>query len=467
MSQMVDIPKRLPLFTEPSNRDDTTNKDAKLVNCYIEKRRDEQYDLYQRPGLLLSTQPSGGAANGLGIFNWKGDIYTVFGAQLYKGTTAKGAVDTTGGVYAFSSCLGATPKLQLGNGVFLYNYDDGAGLVKVVDADFPAAFKKGSPYLDGTNYVITADAHIQGDDLNDPTSWTALNSLIAQVEPDGGVALGKQLVYIIAFKQWTTEVFYDAANATGSPLAAVQGAKVNYGCASQDSIQDLDGVLQWLASNRNGGRYIVSLNNLKAEIISTASIERLLDKWDLTTIYSWAFKVGSHGFYGVTSKVSNMTLVYDMKEKLWAQWTDKSGNYWPIVGSTFNSTYGHVLQHETNGKTYLADASYISDDGDVITVDIYAPNFDGGTKRVKQLNWLGLDADKANTNILVRCNDYDFDPRRWTNFRRVDMSKKSPGLPNCGSFGRRAYHLRHQTPGIKMPRLRSVDLQIDLGTRDA
>lgn len=464
-AQTLEIPKRLPLFVEPSNRDDSTSKDARLVNCYVEKRKDEQYDLYQRVGLTQNMQPSGGAATGLGVFNWRGDIYSIFGTTLYKAGVSKGTVDGTNGGYYFGACLGATPKLQLGNGIKAYNYDDGAGLVQITDVDFPSPFRKGFGYLDGTTYATTAEAAVQGSDINDPTSWSALNKLIAQVEPDGGVALAKQLVYIIALKQWTTEVFYDAANATGSPLAPVQGAKVNYGCTSQDSVQDLDGTLFWMGSNRNAGRYVVSLSNLKAEIISTKSIERLLNSWDLTTIYSWAFKHDGHAFYGVTSKISNQTLVYDASEKLWSQWTDKNGNYWPIVGATFSPTYGNILQHETNGRTYLASSS-ATDDGDAITVDIYTPNFDGGTKRVKQLNWLGFDADQAPTELLVRCNDYDYDPRRWTSFRRVDMNRKSPELTGCGSFGRRAYHIRHQKAGIRMPRLRNVDMQIDLGSRN-
>lgn len=463
-AETLDRPQRLPLIIEPMNRDETTSKDARLVNCYVERRPDKQYDVFQRVGLLQDSQPSGGAATGRGVYNWKGDIYKIFGSTLYKNNTSKGTIDTTGGVYRFSSCLGATPKLQLANGVFMYNYDDGAGLVKVTDADFPASFQKGPQYLDGTTYVITSLAAIDGSDINDPTSWTALNTLIAQIEPDGGVALAKQLVYIIALKQWTTEVFYDAANATGSPLAAVQGAKVNYGCASQDSVRDLDGVLYWLASNRNAGMYVVSLSNLKAEIISNPAIERLLDNWDLTTIYSWTLKHDGHSFYGLTSKNSNMTLVYDAKEKLWSQWTDTNGNYWPIVDSTYNSTFGHLLQHETNGKLYLADSSYKTDDGDLITVDIYTPNFDAGVKNEKTLNWIGFDADIASTELLVRYNDHDYDPTRWSNFRRVDLSRKNPGLPDNGTFRRRAYNLRHQKYGVRMPRIRNADLQYDVGS---
>ena len=224
----ITLPTRLPLVVLPSNRDDTTGKDARLVNCYMEKQETGETTIVKRPGLAKHTQPSGGAATGRGVYNWKGDIYSIFGSTLYKATTSKGTVNATNGVYRFSSCLGATHKLQLGDGVLAYNYDDSGGLVQITDVDFPTAFVKGWSYLDGTPYVMTAAAAIQGGGINDPVNWDALNVIIAQIEPDAGVALAKQLVYTVALKQWTTETFYDAANATGSPLGTVQGAKARW-----------------------------------------------------------------------------------------------------------------------------------------------------------------------------------------------------------------------------------------------
>ncbi len=470
-SQTMEIPKRFPLVVRPENRDTATTKDARLVNAYMEKTvhedtQETEYHIYERIGLTQSSQPSGGAATGAGTYNWLGNIYSIFGNKLYKNTTAvTGTVDTSNGVYRFSQCLGATPKLQLGNGVKAYNYDDANGLVLINDGDFPTTFRKGWGYLDGTTYVLRPTAQIVGDDINDPVNWDPLNTLTAQVEPDQGIALSKQLVYIVAFKQWTTEIFYDAGNATGSPLGAVQGAKVGHGCVSQDSVQDVDGALMYLATARNAGKYIVSIEALKAEIVSTKAIERLLNAWDVTNIYSWAIKQDGHKFYGLTSTVSNMTLVYDVTERMWAQWTDSSGNYFPIVSATFSSTYGNILQHESNGKLYLGDTSYITDDGSTIQVDIYTPNFDGGTKRRKTLSKLFFVGDKkVGTELQVRCNDFDYDSTKWTNFRTVDMSVDNPYLDDCGTFVRRAYNIRYNKPYTRMPRLKALDMQIALGT---
>ena len=460
----VALPKRLPLVVEPENRDDTTAKDARLVNCYTEKSKDGTYNIYKRAGTLLKSQPSGGAASGFGVYNWKGDIYSIFGATMYKNDVAvSGTLDTTGGVYRFNQILGATNKMFFDNGVKAYNYDPSGGIVQVTDVNLIANRVKGSAYLDASTYVMNNTATIQASALNDTTSWPALNTLIAQIEPDAGVALAKQLVYVIALKQWSTEVFYDAANATGSPLGTVQGAKVNFGCVNGDSVQDIDGTLFWIATNRSAAPQIMAMDNLKAEIVSTKPIDRLLDELDFTNVFSWQFKDEGHKFYIVTIKNSNLTLAYDLTEKMWHQWTDTNGNYFPVVASTYDSTLRHIWQHESNGKLYYGDRGYTNDDGSVIQCDIYTPSFDGGTRRRKQMNALDFIADKqAGSTLMVRVNDYDYDPAKWSNFRQVDLSENNPRLTGCGSFKRRAHNLRHRS-NTQM-RLQAIELQLDIGT---
>ncbi len=469
-SDTVGLPKRLPLVIQPENRDESTLKDAKLVNGYMEK--DEltgEYHVYKRPGLLNTTTIAGA---GLGIYNWRGHNYRIQGATIYKDNVAigggapNGALNTSGGVYRFSQTKGATRQLQFGNGAKTYNYDGGAGpITEIAGLNFPVPAIKGIGYLDGTMYVADAMAKIHGcDTINDPINWTdTLNVIEAQIEPDDGVALAKQLVYIILFKQWSTEVFYDAQNLVASPLGPVQGAKINFGCINADSVQEIDGALFWVSVNRSTSPQVMMLDNLKANIVSTRAVDRLLKKCDFASILAFSFKCDGHRFYGVTMKNSNLTLVYDAAEKMWEQWTDEDGNYFPIIDASFDNTYGLLLQHESNGKVYLCDPTYFTDDGEAITWDLYTPNFDGGTRRGKQLGMMWFVGDKTPGSVLqVRSNDADYAADKWSNFETVDLGDDDPRLPNQGSFVRRAYHFRHQSPTAH--RMQAVDLQLDLGT---
>lgn len=461
-SPTVDLPKRFPLTMSPENRDATTTKDARLVNGYMEKSSDGSYKLFKRPGTLLSTQPSGGSGSGYGVYNWRGNIYSVVGTTFYKDLVSKGTVDGTGGVYRFTPCLGGTPRVTFGNGIKAYTYDDTNGLVQITSPSFPATFYKGWAYLDKTTYVMSSPNNIYGSPLDDPQGvWDALNLINAQIEPDTGIGLDKQLVYVVAFKQWNTEIFYDQVNATGSPLGTVQGAKVRYGCASIETVQSIDDNLFWVATNRGSSVQVIAMSDLKAVPISTPPVERLLDGADYSACFSWAFKHAGHWFYGITLKNSNLTLVYDIRENLWSQWMDTNYNYWPIVSMTFTSGLGHLGQHETNGKIYLLDTLYNNDDNSLFTVDAYTPNVDFGVRRRKLMSSLEFIADQQPGSILqVRKTDDDY--QSWSNFRNVDLGVRRPRLSNCGTFTRRAYNLRHRcnTP----LRLEAMEMQLDLGT---
>ena len=468
-AQAMAIPTRWPLIIDPGNRDEETDKDAKLVNCYVEtqKRGEEtEYWIYKRAGYVIDTTHSATGA-GRGNFNWLGDIYYVFAGTLYKNGVSIGTVNATNGLYHFTSTLGDStlgfpPYLVFGNGVAAYYYD-GTTLLQITDVDFPTSFVKGWAYMDGYLYVMRPDATIQGSAYNNPASWDSINAIKAQIEPDLGVGFEKQLVYAIAFKEWTTEVFFDAGNATGSPLGPVQGAKVGFGCANGDSIQRIDDILIWLSVTRSSALQVVMMEGLKAHIVSTKPIERLLDHADATTVFSWQFKDEGHAFYGVTLKNANLTLVYDMQERTWCQWTDVNGNYFPFVAATYDSQRRHLFQHETSGKTYFLDRDYTSDSGSIITVDIITPNFDANTQRKKMLGMMFFLADRAAGSVLqVRKNDSDYDATKWSAYRTVDLSSDKPRLANNGSFSRRAYQFRHQSNTAL--RIRSVDLQLDLGT---
>lgn len=464
-SHTVEFPKRFPLAISPENRDDSTAKDARLVNCYLERDKETGgYRLFGRPGLLTSVTKSG---NGYGCYRWRGNTYSIFGATIYKDGVDMGAtLDTTNGVYRWDESLNPT-RLLLGNGVKGYTLD-GTTVTQITDGDFPTSFVKGWGFLDATNYVMVGStATIQGSDNNAPTSWDPLNAIVVQIEPDQGVALSKQLVYIVALKQWSTEIFFDAGNATGSPLGRVQGAKIDWGCKTADSVREIDGMLLWVGTNLKGNQaadrpQVILMRDVKAKAVSTPEIERLMKGADFTACFTFTINLPGHRFYVMTLKTDNLTLVYDVDEEKWHQWTDSAGNYFPFVSST-SINGSALLQHETNGKLYLCDPDYATDDGTVLQIDAYTPNFDGGIRRRKLLSKLEfISYQTAGSVLQVRHNDFDFKEDKWSNFREVDLSRSRPYLVDEGTFYRRAYNLRHRAP-VKFY-LEAMEMQLGLGT---
>lgn len=473
-------PPRIPLILDPENRYNTTNQDARLVNAYMESadRLTKQYHLYKRPGYGSQQQVGTSTAAGMGTYTWNGNVYSIFAGILYKnGTQVATGLDTSNGVYSFNEIKGSDPKIVMQNGVQGYAYDDTALLsspLYVTSGNiYPQYTVKGIAYLDGETYVMqrffgtqNTPAVIWGSAVNSvtgPTDWDPLDFITAQIEPDYPVALNKQLSYVIAFKQWTTEVFFDAGNATGSPLQSVPGSKARFGCAHQDSVQRIEDVLFWLSTNQSASLQVCMMENLQVGVISSVAVDRLLNNANLSGgVYSWQLKVDGHLFYILTIVSANLTLAYDVIEKGWAQWTDTNGNYVPICSSTYDASGHKVIQHATNGCLYYMDSAYIygDDNGSNMPVQIITPIFDAGTRRNKFLSMLEIIGDKQVGNYLtVQVSDDDYNT--WSQPRRVDMGYDRMLLPDCGTFRRRAWWIQYNQYGPL--RLSGMEPQFDLG----
>lgn len=566
----VSQPPRLPLVVITGNRASSYNKDARLVNCYIETDDQGELWIFKRPGTLLWKDTPDGIAQG--SYQWNGNVYSLCNGTLYRDGVAVPTgtgLDTSGGSYRFSQTLGALPKLIFGNGNKTYTYSgpsvritsvstsniggtlaadnyyykvtaltplgevmsinemsvttigatssntinwnpiasatgyriyrgttaDGESLyysvgvvttfvdtgaagtagtpptfgtvspdLHSIDVDFPLSCVKGIVYLNGANYVMDSYGQIWGSVINSVDQagdWSAIDFIAAQIEPDDGVYLAKQLVYVVAFGQWSTEVFFDAGNPTGSPLGPVQGSKISYGCASAESVQEIDDRLFWISSTKSAGIQVSMLDQLNHQIISTKPVDRLIQASNLNQVMSLQLKTDGHSFYILTLKDINVTLAYDISENLWHQWTDTNGDYFPFESYTYSADHHHVLQHDSNGGLYYADVDYFNDNGSQIIVDIYTPNFDGNTRRRKHLKVMTFIGDQESGSVLdVRCSDDDYST--WTNFRRVNLSLKNPSLIDCGTFTKRAYHFRHRS-NTRL-RLQAVEVQYDIGS---
>lgn len=458
-----DQPVRLPLISKINNRDNTLLKDARLVNGLAEPSEDGKgWEIRKRFGLSLAATPNASAA-GQGTFGWKGNNYSIFGGKFYQGTTlVASGLDTTNGVYRFQIVGNNPGYLVMGNGVKAYYYN-GSAFNTITDANFPSSFVKGFAYLDSYMYVMDGQGQIwEATNQNDPSTWNALDMIKAQIEPDSGMALAKQINYIIALKQWTTEVFYDAGNASGSSLGSIPGSKQPFGCVSADSVQQMNDMLIWASQDQSNTYQVVVMEKLGIRVVSTPAVERLLQYADFSSCYSMLLKHAGHTVYVLTLPNDNLSLVYDLNWDLWGIWTDSSGNYWPYCSASYLPGERYV-QSPTTGAFYAYDMDYVysNDNGVIVPTDIYTPLFDAGTDREKTLSQIRFQADvKQGCQLYHRNTDDDY--KTWTGMRMVDLGANLPILTNCGNFRRRAWHFRHQSNTSL--RIRAIDLQMALGT---
>jgi len=485
-------PFRWPLIQQPANRSDSWTRDARLINAFAEKDPDTgEWQVHKRLGFTLQAAL---VANGYarGAYTWASSAtisgfsvngFSVVGDGTHANLCVANSVVASNfatdcpGLWNFTEMESDGPYLIFTSPGNSYSSPVQGQLyytagVTVSAATLPAGRGEnlcGVCYLDETIYTMDEKCNIYGSNLNDVTTWNALNVITAQNIPGWGVGLVKQLSYIIALKTASMEVFYDAGNATGSPLLQIDGATNSFGCSTHELIQTIDDVLLYPSSNITGSLQIVRVDNLVPTVISTPAVEKLIASW-LTLagtyyqdLYSFAFKFWGHRFYGITSISNNLTLVYDIDQNLWYQWTDYLGNYFPLFAPNLQGqTTRQMLGVKTgNLFSYGGDAEFPTDNGNVAPVDIYTPTTDFMTRRRKTLHRLYVRSDQQNGSTLYSRRS-DNDMQSWSNFRKIDLSKQTPFLDGEGTFVKRAYHFRHSaaTPF----RIRSVDLQMDLGT---
>ena len=209
---------------------------------------------------------------------------------------------------------------------------------------------RGIAFLDNYFFVMDTNATIWNCALNDATTWSGLNFITADIEPGAGVALFKMNDYVVALKTWSTEFFYDAGNSPGSPLSAVVNKYNMIGCASGDSLAEVNGVRFWISQTKQKGRSISTMVDLQSvegqaqlSKVSNPDIDRIVNLSTLATVYSMGLQIGGHAFYILTLVDLNITLAFDMITNSWAIWTSlEPGTAKSVTSITLSGTTATV-----------------------------------------------------------------------------------------------------------------------------
>lgn len=206
-------------------------------------------------------------------------------------------------------------------------------VTQVTDADYPALTVRGLVYLGGKFYVMDPDGNIFNSGDEDFTTWDSTEFIASEFEPDGGVCLIKFGLYVVAFGEYSTEFFYDAGNATGSPLSPVQNGVVTVGCVDGDTVNTIDGQVIFVGQTKTQGqgpaygRIVAQLEGTGIKKLSTHDIDRILEADDFKDIDATVFKVSGHSYYMLRLGTSNISLVFDLSTQQWYVWTTRRASF--------------------------------------------------------------------------------------------------------------------------------------------
>lgn len=298
-------------------------------------------------------------------------------------------------------------------------------------------------YLDGCIYLIlkhtdgSGSADIYNCDIDNPFSWNATNYITAEQFPDNLSALARQNNMIVAFGETSTEFFYDAGNATGSPLARNNSYTLQAGIAAPNAIYQNEKFTAFVGQSNSGGRAVWLLDGFVPKKVSDEYVERVLDAEGTAIANATGFGLRSNGHLFFIINLTNTSLVYDLEEKLWHEWQ----GYGCISMTDGDMSGKAILQHATNGKLYYLDPTVGTDDGVAITTNITTTKYDFESMNLKSMQSFNIVSDIVGTNKTVDVRWSDDDYNTWSNWKTLSFSPRAYFCA-LGSFRRRAFNIK-------------------------
>ena len=331
--------------------------DNRMVNIYpeiIPEGGKEPAYLLRCPGLRHLTNAGSGPIRGLWTFGGYG--YVVSGNAFFK-------IDANFNVTFKGTVLGTNMVNMSDNGIQLFIADDLYGYIynantdvfaQITDPDFYGAVGVG--FIDG--YFVYNEPNSQKfwvTTLYDGSSVDPLDFASAEGSPDNLVTLIVDHREVWLFGTNSVEVWYNAG-LQDFPLARIQGAFNEIGCAAAYSVAKLDNALFWLGSDARGKGIVYRSKGYTGERVSTHAIEWQIQQYsNIADAVAYTYQQDGHAFYVLNFPTANTTWVYDVAT---GAWHERAG--WLNNGFT---------RHRGNCQMFFANQVVI---GDYVSGDLYA-----------------------------------------------------------------------------------------------
>lgn len=332
---------------------------------------------------------------------------------------------------------------------------------------FPNPHVPSPSFMDGYMFLVKG-TDIYNSYLDDPMKWSPSEFITAEMYPDPIIGLARQNNQLIALGQYSTEYFYDAGNTTGSPLSKNDAITFQIGLAAPNAVSEDERTVLWVAQSRLGGRSIWMIDGFQAKQLGANPVERLLDlETDMEAVTGFVVRTKGHYLYVLNLPTANRTVVYDMEEKVWTEWSSFNGtshNVFSYAHAADDNGGKPYLLSNTTGAVVKLDPTVFTDVGSAIRYQVDTPRFDAGTYNRKVLYDITLVGDATSTSAvpqLVSVRWSDNDQQTYSPVRTLDLNKAKPILTQCGSFRRRSFEVYYD--GDTDFRLEAVELTYSVG----
>ena len=493
----TNAPEQQPYRPFPVEFDATTTyrsgnlsvqRDSNIRNMYFDRisqeNKQREVFLKKRPGLRTTAYDLTRAVSTDGIRGFFNDVtanamYWATGNKVYRadpdaGTSIRtvATLTTLTGQVGFCEFLVAATNTRYiiisdGTDLWVDNYA-ASSCNKVTDPDLPTPHRPHPRQING--YLLlakTSTGDIYNSNNDDPTAWTAGEYITAEALGDFVTRIEYNRNYLVAFGRSSMEIFWDAANETGSPLKRNESGYKNVGYSN--GMCQIGNVLFFVGQDQNQSLAVYKLDGFKLDRISNEIVERTLQPITTTdnnaapvnTRDGYCIAVDGHTFYVFVTQQT--TWAYDIEEKMWYEWRDSDDGPLEI-----QAAWG---QWEGSQYVAIAEQQYISMFSPYVYQD-FGTNFacvytteriSANTQNYKFCHRMLVRADNdsnGTSNLIVSWSDDDWKSTASTT--TVNLFDTSPWIHRLGRFRNRSFRFTYSD---NYPlRLRGIELELAIGT---
>lgn len=505
------IPIVKSLHIEDFSGTGITTADYFNKNAIIGQYDDGRLYATQRPSIDIfedvSENTSPILGKGRGIYYWTkaSDRFIVVNDKIYKNSTDSTAIATisTGieKVY-FVEMVNWLVILDPENneGYYIPNSSPWETVVQITAAWFPGQSSNTDPliaggaFLDGRLYVGGLSGALYGSDSNTPVTWDSLNKVSAEREADQGVYVDKHLDHVVMFGTRTIEFFYNAGNATGSPLSRRRDIFHNIGMLQGDAAWREGDDIYFVAVRPSGPLDVMKMTQFVPQSISTPEIEsfitnaRLVDDASVTAS---GFTTGKRTYFFLTfyrtgSDTINPTITLAFDGSSWGEWCTELIGKFPLIGWTIRSgstarsgegimSNGDLITTNDNlspndtvlGSAYIlsgyiASGYYTTKEGGgtAIEMTVRTGPFDADTNHWKFAHTLEIVGDESGVSVNATVKWSDGNSVDFNAGRTINLSRKEK-ITRMGRFKRRNHEVVIDID--EQYRIEGVDLEFTEG----
>lgn len=447
--------ERVPLVKDVFLRS-TNTYDALYENCIVEVLRNKdtkQMDMavVKRQGTAPAISSNLITSEFRGMYFWQkkntliyaiGNTFYFWDVSTAIGTaTSSASLTTTTGDIGFEEFLYSDGHTTVvwSDGTKLGEISDTFVVTTSADADLPAPHLPHPVFLDGYIFIVKSGTQdIYNSDNDDPLSWTPSNYISAEMSPDSLLRIERMSNYIIALGTESVEYFYDAANASGSPLGRNDTfyKQIRYLGGSVRS----GNKVYIIGKYDNGAPDLFLIEDSKVTPVGSQQIQRFLSRVaDFTTLTASIVTYDSNTLYVFT--VAGSTFAYNITTDFFTNWKYKGT-------STFNIKYFDVAYSTSEINTYMyipSDNAVVkfalntfTDSGTSYTMTVRTEPLDFETLQMKFMGRLSLFVDNSNSaSISIQWTDDDY--QTFSNTYSIILNQELPSIRRLGGFRKRAF----------------------------